>query len=203
MASPSLDIHAWLDAALVALLEGGTQAVAVEPLARRLGVTKGSFYWHFTNRDALFEGLVERWAKQTESLIEEVSAMADPRERLTYLLEAAHRSRTTMRTMRAMSSLATVPKIGVRVKAVARRRQDFIATCFRGLGCSRVQAAAAARLVHAAYLGTGVLDALDVGATTDSERKAYLDEFLAIVERAPPRAAGRRPASGRAQRPGG
>ena len=43
----------WAEAALDAIAENGIEAVAVEPLARRLGVTKGSFYWHFTHREAL------------------------------------------------------------------------------------------------------------------------------------------------------
>jgi len=43
----------WVEAARSAMVEGGIDAVAVEPLARRLGVTKGSFYWHFKDRRAL------------------------------------------------------------------------------------------------------------------------------------------------------
>ena len=42
----------WVDAALAAIAEGGVAAVAVEPIAARLGTTKGSFYWHFHDRDA-------------------------------------------------------------------------------------------------------------------------------------------------------
>ena len=50
----------WEAAALDALAENGLAGVAIEPLARRLGVTKGSFYWHFTDRDALLAALKER-----------------------------------------------------------------------------------------------------------------------------------------------
>ena len=49
----SLSAENWIEAALDVISEGGVESVAVEPLARRLGVTKGSFYWHFPNRDAL------------------------------------------------------------------------------------------------------------------------------------------------------
>ena len=45
----------WAQAALDLIAEQGVSAVAVEPLARRLGVTKGSFYWHFPSRDALLQ----------------------------------------------------------------------------------------------------------------------------------------------------
>ncbi|HXD53500.1 MAG TPA: helix-turn-helix domain-containing protein, partial [Solirubrobacteraceae bacterium] len=51
----------WERAALAAIRDGGPEAVAVEPLARRLGVTKGSFYWHFANRDGLLGAAIARW----------------------------------------------------------------------------------------------------------------------------------------------
>ena len=51
----------WLRAARLALLHNGPEAVRVEPLARDLGVTKGSFYWHFRDRGALLEALLVEW----------------------------------------------------------------------------------------------------------------------------------------------
>ena len=51
----------WIRAALDAIAAGGLAAVAVEPLARSLGVTKGSFYAHFSNRDELIEAALEAW----------------------------------------------------------------------------------------------------------------------------------------------
>ena len=55
----------WITAALGAIADGGLAAVGVEPLAARLGATKGSFYWHFENRDALLEAAIRRWEKET------------------------------------------------------------------------------------------------------------------------------------------
>src|SRR5260370_13753711 len=55
----------WITAALRAIADGGLAAVGVEPLAARLGATKGSFYWHFENRDALLEAAIGRWEKET------------------------------------------------------------------------------------------------------------------------------------------
>jgi AcrR family transcriptional regulator len=67
----------WTAAALDALAAGGLAAVAVEPLATRLGTTKGSFYWHFTNRDALLRAVLERWERtDTEDVITYVEAEA-------------------------------------------------------------------------------------------------------------------------------
>src|SRR5829696_2935770 len=84
----ALKAEDWVEAARAAMVEGGIDAVAVEPLARRLGVTKGSFYWHFRDRRALLDATLERW--QEESTEERISAsrrIADPKERLTGLGE--------------------------------------------------------------------------------------------------------------------
>jgi AcrR family transcriptional regulator len=54
----------WLKAARLALLQGGAEAVRVEKLARALNVTKGSFYWHFKDREELLESLLREWEKE-------------------------------------------------------------------------------------------------------------------------------------------
>ena len=51
----------WANAALRAIAREGLRAVAVEPMAKRLGVTKGSFYWHFKTRADLIQAAVELW----------------------------------------------------------------------------------------------------------------------------------------------
>ncbi|MFO0723106.1 MAG: TetR/AcrR family transcriptional regulator [Myxococcota bacterium] len=78
----------WVEAALQALMDGGVEAVRVEPLAAKLGVTKGSFYWHFEDRAALLAAVLEAWEQRTtRRIIELVDAEgAGPRERLLRLL---------------------------------------------------------------------------------------------------------------------
>jgi AcrR family transcriptional regulator len=56
-----LDRNDWLRAARLALLQGGVEGVRVERLARNLDVTKGSFYWHFKDREELLEVLLREW----------------------------------------------------------------------------------------------------------------------------------------------
>src|ERR1043165_7845340 len=58
-----LDADAWVAAAFDALAQGGVDAVRVEPLAKALGITKGSFYWHFTDRRALLDAMLGSWAE--------------------------------------------------------------------------------------------------------------------------------------------
>ncbi|MEZ5958643.1 MAG: TetR/AcrR family transcriptional regulator [Hyphomonadaceae bacterium] len=60
----SLDAAAWIEAAFDALAEAGIDAVRVDPLARKLGVTRGSFYWHFADRAALHTAMLKEWRKR-------------------------------------------------------------------------------------------------------------------------------------------
>ena len=72
------------------MAEEGIGSVAVEPLARRLGITRGSFYWHFKDRRALLEATLERWEREsTEAVISATRQVADPLERFVRLAEEA------------------------------------------------------------------------------------------------------------------
>src|ERR1700716_4409151 len=55
----------WIDEGLRALAAGGPDAVRIEPLAQTLGVTRGGFYWHFNDRNALLEEILDRWERAT------------------------------------------------------------------------------------------------------------------------------------------
>lgn len=59
--SGSVSAQDWIIASRSVLVERGISAVKVEPLAKTLGVTPGSFYWHFENRDALYRALLKDW----------------------------------------------------------------------------------------------------------------------------------------------
>ena len=79
--------NAWLVAGFDVLASGGIEALRVEPLAARLGVTKGSFYHHFADRRALHLALLDEWEQQgTSAIIDEVEqASVDPAEQLRRL----------------------------------------------------------------------------------------------------------------------
>src|ERR1043166_4405810 len=76
------DRKAWIHAAIAALRRGGVEAVRVETLATDLGVTKGSFYWHFRDRDELLQALLASWEEETDWLIGEAGRQAAPADRL-------------------------------------------------------------------------------------------------------------------------
>ncbi len=184
MATKVLDANAWVDGALAAILDGGLAAVAVEPLARSLGVTKGSFYWHFRDRDALLGALVDRWVARTDELLAGVKGVASPAARVEALVVAVHGSPEGVRALRAMGTLAAHPALGARVKAEAARRQAFLLAGFKEMGLDARRAKAAARLVHAATLGVGELDALGIGPGTADDRAAYVEALVGVVRSA-------------------
>ena len=89
-----LDRQDWLDAALTALLEGGIAGVTMERLAVGLGVTRGSFYYHFRDRAELLDELLDYWVRDwTVAIVDDVAALSlDPRSTLLALMRTiAHR----------------------------------------------------------------------------------------------------------------
>lgn len=74
----------WIDAGLRALAAGGPDAVRIEPLAQELGVTRGGFYWHFEDRQALLEEMLDTWERRsTDEVLERVEREGgDPRAKV-------------------------------------------------------------------------------------------------------------------------
>lgn len=64
----SLDRRDWIGAAIEIFVEEGVDGVRVLSLASRLGVSRGSFYWHFRNQRALLDAIIEHWRRNTEAL---------------------------------------------------------------------------------------------------------------------------------------
>ena len=85
----SLTRDDWISGAWDMLGENGLDGVRVEPLARRLGVTKGSFYWHFKDRQQLVEALLDRWFLiWDDQMSPRMEQAADPADRVWALFES-------------------------------------------------------------------------------------------------------------------
>jgi AcrR family transcriptional regulator len=179
----------WVDAALEAIAEGGLAAVAVVPLAERLGATKGSFYWHFPSREALIEAALAAWEQATTSaVIAEIDAASqDPRQQLRLLFKRV--TELAARDRIELALLATADHSTVRpvLDRVTRRRIDFAAELFQRLGFPRADANRRALLAYSTYLGYAQL----VHATpqllpqTQTARRAYLNDVLAALTSPP------------------
>jgi AcrR family transcriptional regulator len=150
----SLSVTDWADAALEAMAQGGLEAVAVEPLARRLGVTKGSFYWHFANREALLQAALSRWEQQeTDEILHRVGPEPDPYERIVKVFKAANSSYRSGRLYLAIAAAEDHPAVAEVVRRVSERRIGYLDDCYRALGFPAGAARQWALFAYATFMG--------------------------------------------------
>jgi AcrR family transcriptional regulator len=178
-----LSAETWATAALEAIADGGVAAVAVEPLAAQLGTTKGSFYWHFANRDALLARALELWEERyTEAIIRVTEAHEGPAERLRVLFAEVLQHRAGGRRELNLVAAADHPLVGPVVRRVARRRIGYLEELFRGIGFGKAEAGRRALLAYQAYLGyLECLVRLPELAPGGSAGRANLDAMLALL----------------------
>ncbi len=155
-----LSRETWAAAALQALTSGGVAAVAVEPLAAVLGTTKGSFYWHFSDRAELVRAALELWElEQTSVVIDQLGTVANSRQRLRVLL-------TRVLTQDGPDPVAQLfrdiahPDVAAAVRRVTSRRIDFVADELRATGMPLAEARRRAAVAVAAYVGWWQLNAV-------------------------------------------
>ena len=126
----------WLARALHALAKEGGSILTLDALVRRLGVSRGSFYWHFKDRADFVRQLVKYWSVLfTESISEKIQGLErGPEQRLLSLMEAIVCDRLTRYdiAIRAWASHDVVAKRGV--KEVDQFRLDFVRSLFREIG---------------------------------------------------------------------
>ncbi len=172
----------WITAALGAIADGGLAAVGVEPLAARLGATKGSFYWHFENREALLEAAIRRWEKETTTDVgTQITAAHDaPASQFRRLVVAVIERAEQDRVGPALLASATHPVVAPTLERVTAARLSLIATVLRRMGFPPAEARRRALLAYSAYLGHGQLahSTPAVLPATRAGRRAYLDDAI-------------------------
>lgn len=179
----------WAVVAFRAIARGGVDAVAVEPLAAELGTTKGSFYWHFKNRDALIDAALDEWERRlTNDVIARLDREPDPALRLKNLFAAAFELGSTERSAEiALLANPDHPVAGRRLRQVARRRIDYMAHQLELLGWD--PAGALDRAVLLSYLYIGYLQSAHVMPdviSKDARRRHAELIFDSLVAARPP-----------------
>lgn len=144
----------WTEIALQVMASEGVEAVRVEPLARALGVTKGSFYWHFSDRRALLDALLGEWEHMaTHDVIRTVEeAHEAPDERLRELTRIVFRHGGPLdRAIRAWGAHDEgAAKVVARVDA---KRYDFVRGLLEECGLPKQAAATRARMLYTSLVG--------------------------------------------------
>lgn len=167
----------WARAAFRAMARGGVDAVAVEPLAAELGATKGSFYWHFENRDALIEAALDEWERHlTDRVIAELEREGDPAVRLKKLLTGAFQLPVRDRAAE-IALLANPEHAGVRrrVRHVAERRISYMAQQLEALGWTPAEALDRAVLLSYLYIGYLQMAHVAPNIVSNDARKRHVE----------------------------
>jgi AcrR family transcriptional regulator len=121
----------WIKAGLRALAAGGPDAVRIEPLAQALGVTRGGFYWHFDDRRALLEEMLDTWERATtEEVIERLEREGgDARAKLRRLF-ALTSSSVLLTDLAVRDWSRREPTVAERLRRVDNRRMDYLRSLF-------------------------------------------------------------------------
>jgi|SRR6185436_10513456 len=152
MVSASRTADEWADAALEAFASGGVRAASIPSIARSLGVTKGSFYWHFRGFDDLVKAALKRWEESDRATLEELRAVADPRRRLLALFTEAMQAPRAQALFVALSG-SSMPPVSAAIRRMSDRRIRFLEEAYGELGFGAADARERALLVYAAYVG--------------------------------------------------
>ena len=167
----------WLDEGLKALAKGGFTALKAEPLAKRIGVSRGSFYWHFADIRAFHAALLKHWrevaAEQVIANLEAGAAHADPVEAL--LRQAFGGDPGLEKAVRSWASHD--PMARAAVQAIDRRRLSYVEGMLGAVGIAPEAARARAQILYWAFLGFALTDK----PLPRAQQQAVLDEMLRMA----------------------
>jgi AcrR family transcriptional regulator len=162
----------WIEEGLRALAAGGPDAVRIEPLARALGVSKGGFYWHFDDRRALLEEMLDAWERvEVDEVIERVEERGgDARAKLRRLsaiglstLESPTLESLRIHPLRidlAVRDWARRDRaVARRLQRVDNRRMDYMRSLFGELCRDEEEVEARAMLAFSLWIGNDFIAA--------------------------------------------
>ncbi|MBI1889458.1 MAG: TetR/AcrR family transcriptional regulator [Burkholderiales bacterium] len=171
-----LNRQRWLTAGLQALAEEGPEGLRIMPIAEQLGVTKGSFYWHFKNLEEYRTALLEEWEQSyTQEAIQCLEKdNNDPHTKLrTWIIGAAYSDFKLDRAIRSWSlNNPAVREVRARVDL---ERINYLAKLLRGVGWSKDEALTLGQWAYCAWVGYA---ALDGPVTTEKQLKLILSILL-------------------------
>jgi AcrR family transcriptional regulator len=178
---------AWIDAALQALADGGPEGVRVEALAARLGVTKGGFYWHFEDRAALLEEMLDSWE---QSVVGDVIARiesqpGDPRAKLQHLFALASSSADLLPADLLDIELALRDwarrddAVAARLHRVDNKRMEYLRALFGPICTDEDDVEARSILAFSLFIGSAFITAEHPGRSRSQALQLAVDRLLA------------------------
>ena len=179
----SLTPEAWIDAATEVLVDRGIDHVRVDVLATQLGVTRGSFYWHFRDREDLLRRVLEAWRNRaTVRLTRRLSlASQDARAQLRDVISLPHRGRSAARAARIELAIRAWARRDQMARAAVdeadQQRIAYHGQIFESLGFEPDEAALRAFVMYSYEVAESLLH--QQGQTQDRQRRqAFLEALM-------------------------
>ena len=184
MAKNRLSKEDWIAAGFRALSSRGAPSLKAEALARDLGTTKGSFYWHFADVPAFHNAMLDLWeARAFQDIAEEMDQIDNPVKRLRALGAAAAQGTpeefggdNAEPAIRAWAQENT--SVAQAVTRVDTRRMDYVASILKDIGVTNPEIT---RLIYGAYVGMSELSARDA-QDNGQAMGTLVDLVLALYE---------------------
>jgi AcrR family transcriptional regulator len=169
----------WLDQGLRALARSGFTALKAEPLAKAMGISRGSFYWHFTDIGAYHAAILKHWREvAAEQIIAGLEAASDDDNPLQLLLRRAFGTKPALEN--AFRTWATVdPAARSAVQAIDRRRLGYVENLLSASGLPADVARARAQILYWAFLGFALSDR----PLPQARQAEVIDELLRMASR--------------------
>jgi AcrR family transcriptional regulator len=174
-----LNRQAWIDAGLAKLAEDGPQSLKVMGIAQHLGVTKGSFYWHFSDLQAYKTEVLRAWeSKYTLDVMQRVNGVSsDARTRLHFLLKTTFAQRSELGcAIRAWAM--NDEHVAQAQNRVDQGRLSYVTELLQEIGWPVEDAAALAQFLYYAVIGYS-----HTARQATSERDLAL--YMAMFAKAP------------------
>jgi len=173
----------WIRAARNLLVSRSVDAVRVEVLAKEMSVTRGSFYWHFKDRDDLLHRMLMAWRDEaTEQIIYRFERRGlPPRELIRDLLSLPFRGAAAQEAASTELAIRAWARRDERVRQIVdevdAKRLSYVAQCFSALGFGIGEARARAFALYSYELSESLLSNQGTAAQKD-ERKALMERLL-------------------------
>ncbi len=151
--SHRLDRNSWVSAGIEVLCSAGVQAVRVEALAKKLNISKGSFYWHFKNREDLLEAMLDEWQTRQGDWSADAEGMPSPVERWTKLFEIFRTPGYAMLELAISAWARQEERVARRLAEAERKRIAYLSAIFREIGFTHAQASEWANAAFLLFLG--------------------------------------------------
>jgi AcrR family transcriptional regulator len=161
----------WIEEGLRALAAGGPDAVRIEPLAQALGVTRGGFYWHFDDRRALLEEILDTWERVgVDEVIERIeSEGGDARAKLRRLSVLAASSDESLSIDLAVRDWSRREQtVAERLRRVDNRRMEYVRTLIGAFCPDEDEVEARCMVFYSLWIGNHFI-AADHGARSRAD----------------------------------